>query len=242
MRWKKRRVSMRSRMSGGCKKNLNIAAFNRQGYWIWCGAIDHATITRLASEFSENLVGKRIFRSVGPLRLPSVSDQLRNAVRQLTQANALPVRMIYFDKSKDSNWSLGWHQDRTIAVKKRQPVDGFEIWTTKNRVPHVEPPFEVLEKSITVRISIDNSNDENGALEVIAGSHLHGRLSDSETNDLVSNTQSTLLDTKAGDVIFLKAPILHRSAKSKSKARRRVVQIDYSWAQLPSPLQWAFEA
>ena len=241
MRWNRRRALTPSLMSGGCKKILNIAVFNRQGYWIWRDAIDHATITRLASEFSENLVGQRIFRSVGPLRLASVSDQLGKAVRQLTQANALPVRMIYFDKSKDSNWSLGWHQDRTIAVKKRQPVKGFEVWTTKDRVPHVEPPFEVLEKSITVRISIDNSNDENGALEVIAGSNIHGRLSDSETSDLASNAQPTLLDTKAGDVIFLKTPILHRSAQSKSKVRRRVVQIDYSWAQLPSPLRWAFE-
>ena len=30
-----------------------------------------------------------------------------------------PVRAILFDKTATKNWSLGWHQDRTIAVKER---------------------------------------------------------------------------------------------------------------------------
>jgi hypothetical protein len=36
-----------------------------------------------------------------------------------------PVRAILFDKSGEQNWSLGWHQDRTIAVRQRTDVDGF---------------------------------------------------------------------------------------------------------------------
>lgn len=51
-----------------------------------------------------------------------------------------PVRAILFDKSAEQNWSLGWHQDRTIAVKQRIDVDGFGPWSVKSGMIHVEPP------------------------------------------------------------------------------------------------------
>lgn len=40
-------------------------------------------------------------------------------------AECLPVRAVLFDKSAETNWSLGWHQDRTIAVQERIDVSGF---------------------------------------------------------------------------------------------------------------------
>jgi len=33
-----------------------------------------------------------------------------------------PVRVLTFDKSLGSNWSVPWHQDRTIAVRQRIDV------------------------------------------------------------------------------------------------------------------------
>jgi hypothetical protein len=38
-----------------------------------------------------------------------------------------PVRAILFDKSPGQNWSLGWHQDRTIVVRQRIDVNGFPL-------------------------------------------------------------------------------------------------------------------
>ncbi len=38
---------------------------------------------------------------------------------------AQPVHAITFDKTPGANWSLGWHQDRTIAVRDRRDADGF---------------------------------------------------------------------------------------------------------------------
>jgi hypothetical protein len=40
-------------------------------------------------------------------------------------ADCRPVRAILFDKTPGTNWSLAWHQDRTIAVKERVLVNGF---------------------------------------------------------------------------------------------------------------------
>src|SRR5438045_627369 len=72
-----------------------------------------------------------------------------------------PVRAILFDKTATKNWSLGWHQDRTIAVKERIDVTGFGPWTVKDGLPHVEPPFELLAEMVTLRAHIDAVPTEN---------------------------------------------------------------------------------
>ena len=54
---------------------------------------------------------------------------------------ARPVRAILFNKSPETNWSLGWHQDRTICVTKKRECPGFGPWTVKSGMVHVAPPF-----------------------------------------------------------------------------------------------------
>lgn len=39
--------------------------------------------------------------------------------------SARPVRTLLFDKTAAQNWSLSWHQDRTIAVRRRIETPGF---------------------------------------------------------------------------------------------------------------------
>ena len=68
----------------------------------------------------------------------------------------LPVRAILFDKSAQRNWSLGWHQDRTIAVRHRIDVDGF-AWSVKSGMIHVEPPIDLLVGMVTVRVHLNTS-------------------------------------------------------------------------------------
>src|SRR5918997_2911702 len=81
--------------------------------------------------------------------------------RSLRGAKAQPVRAILFDKSEGANWALGWHQDRTIAVRERIAVEGFNNWTVKAGTTHVEPPFAILERMITVRIHLDDVETDN---------------------------------------------------------------------------------
>lgn len=219
---------------------MDVAAFKELGYLIGSKLISPREIETLIPEFTTSS-GQRIFTSSGPLALPLVSSRMLDAVSTLSGVTAKPVRMIYFDKTAASNWSLGWHQDRTIAVQERIDIAGFGPWTKKQGVQHVEPPFDFIEKSITVRISIDESDAENGALEVIPRSHRLGKLSDSATNQIAGSGVAKLLKTEPGDVLFLSTPILHRSASSTSARSRRVIQIDYSWSNLPPPLEWAFQ-
>ena len=94
------------------------------------------------------------------------------------------VRAIYFDKSRNANWLVARHQDLTLAVRSRVEVSGFGPWNTKKGVPHVQAPIELLEKMMTVRLHVDDCDEENGALRVIPGSHRLGRLSAERIHEL----------------------------------------------------------
>jgi hypothetical protein len=80
----------------------------------------------------------------------------------------------------NANWKVPWHQDVTIAVQERVEAEGFGPWSIKADVLHVQPPGEVLEHMISVRLHLDNCGEKNGALRVIPGSHLQGRIPEEE--------------------------------------------------------------
>jgi hypothetical protein len=100
------------------------------------------------------------------------------------------VRGILFDKIPDANWKVPWHQDVTIAVEERVEVEGFGPWSIKADVLHVQPPAEVLEHMVSVRLPLDNCDEENGALRVIHGSHLHGRIPEGRHSGYAGDNRS----------------------------------------------------
>ena len=50
------------------------------------------------------------------------SDKIKYLVGNILNEKAKPVRAILFDKTSDANWKVPWHQDLTIAVKKKIPI------------------------------------------------------------------------------------------------------------------------
>ena len=155
------------------------------------------------------------------------------------QAEAQPVRAILFDKNPETNWALGWHQDRTIAVRERIGVEAYRNWTLKAGTAHVEPPFQVLERMITVRVHLDDVDSDNGPLLIVPGSHRLGRLVEAEIGPVVEAGGSVACLARAGDVWVYSTPILHSSEASRRATKRRVLQVDFSSENLPGGLRWA---
>ena len=149
------------------------------------------------------------------------------------------VRIIAFDKSPHSNWFVPWHQDRTIAVREEAEVEGYAHWTFKDGLHHAEPPIEVLESMVTLRLHIDDCGPDSGPLEVIDGTHVCGRLDKAQISEIVSSTPSRVLLAAESDVIAMRPLLLHRSKRSSGARRRRVLHLEYSFADLPAPLSWA---
>jgi hypothetical protein len=149
-----------------------------------------------------------------------------------------PVRAILFDKTADTNWSLAWHQDRTICVRHRIETPGFGPWTRKDGRHHVAPPVALLSRMITVRVHLDPVPADNAPLLIAPGSHRHGRVPVAAIEPLVQTCGIHACLAEAGDVWVYATPILHASEAARRPARRRVLQVDYAADELPGALEW----
>jgi hypothetical protein len=78
------------------------------------------------------------------------SQALRSFVDAVLSPAAFAVRGLFFDKTRDANWLVAWHQDTTIAVKRRTGASGFGPWSVKQGVAHVRPPEAVLGGMLTI--------------------------------------------------------------------------------------------
>jgi ectoine hydroxylase-related dioxygenase (phytanoyl-CoA dioxygenase family) len=153
-------------------------------------------------------------------------------------SEAQPVRAILFDKQPGANWALGWHQDRTIAVRSKKEVPGFGPWSRKAGIDHVEPPFEYIERMITLRAHLDACASDNAPLMIVPGSHRLGRLPVQDIEGVVLRHEAVVCLAEAGDVWVYATAILHASDAAKRPTHRRVLHVDYSNAQLPGGLEW----
>ncbi len=148
------------------------------------------------------------------------------------------VRALLFDKTAETNWSLGWHQDRTICVRKRVDMPGYGPWTVKGGMQHVAPPFDLLSRMVTVRVHLDDVPEDNAPLMIVPGSHRIGRIAEAEIDAVVSQLGREICLADAGDIWAYATPILHGSKAATRPARRRVLQIDFSGDDLPGELDW----
>ena len=149
------------------------------------------------------------------------------------------MRAIAFNKSLKANWALGWHQDRTIAVAQREEAPGYEVLSNKDGLTHVEPPFAVLERMVTLRLHLDPVDEENAPLLVVKGSHKLGKLLDEEVEQVAEKSETLICTAEAGDGWLYATPVLHASARAFGKRQRRVIHLDFSRDELPAPLEWA---
>lgn len=159
-------------------------------------------------------------------------------VATMLAASSRPVRAVVFDKSAAANWSLAWHQDRTICVKQRIDVDGFGPWTVKRGMHHVAPPAELLARMVTVRVHLDPVPADNAPLLVAPGSHRLGRIPLDQIEETVRRCGTSTCIAEAGDLWLYATLIVHASNAAAKPAHRRVLQIDYAAEDLPGGLEW----
>lgn len=148
------------------------------------------------------------------------------------------VKSIYFDKPGQSNWFVPYHQDLTISVKEKIDYPGFGPWTVKQDQFSVQPPLNILEDNITVRIHLDNTTEANGALKVIPKSHRSGIIRYSETNKDCYEKEVSC-NIPEGGLMLMKPLLLHSSGRTTNHAQRRVIHLELSRSKLPGSLQWS---
>jgi hypothetical protein len=211
----------------------------QNGFSIVTGALEENEPTALLAALGPiDGAGRRGLLSCPIVAALARSDRLLDLVRPHLPAEPFPVRAIYFDKSAETNWLVPWHQDLTLAVRERAEAPGFGPWSTKDGIPHVQPPLELLEQMLTVRLHLDNADESNGALRVLPGSHRSGRLSSGRIQELRGQQSEFLCAVPAGGALLMHPLLLHASGRSTSAQHRRVLHLEYAAFELPPPLRW----
>lgn len=220
--------------------SYDAEVFRQRGAVLFPAVLDAEAVAALASELDPVLSGGRPGKRLtgggwtGLLR----DGPLGRIAAVILGDAAHPLRVILFDKTSETNWSVAWHQDRTIAVRERKNVEGFGPWSVKDGIVHVEPPIEILDGMVTLRLHLDDCGDDNGPLKMVLGSQQLGAIPADRAAVLAEVLPVQVCTAKAGDVWACATPILHASEPASNPGRRRVLQIDYAAVGLPGGLEW----
>jgi hypothetical protein len=226
------------------------AAMSRDGYAAFPHVLSEGDVAELRHVIDRMPAGEAVRKkkSVYGVRnlLETSSEICRLATRPEIWRLVTPVlgegafacRAIYFNKTPDANWVLGWHQDSVISVAEKTDTPGFLAWGQKAGVWQVQPPPEILARMLALRIHLDNCGSDNGALRVLPGSHRHGWVED-QVADWKRRVPEVICSVPLGGAVAMCPLILHASSKAIRPSNRRVIHIEYANQSLPNGLRWS---
>ena len=187
---------------------------------------------------SEDLFAIRQFHKEVPETIKYIfNEKLKEIISKNFGDDYFITKSIYFDKPEKSNWFVSYHQDLTISVNRKIELENFENWTNKQNQFAVQPPSEILENNFTIRIHLDKTTKENGALKVLNKSHKKGIYRTENIN--IEDETETICEIDKGGIMIMKPLIFHASNKTTNNERRRVIHIECSNQILPNELEWS---
>jgi ectoine hydroxylase-related dioxygenase (phytanoyl-CoA dioxygenase family) len=154
--------------------------------------------------------------------------RLLGIVQAVLGSAAFPFRATLFDKSPDSNWLIAWHQDTALPLREKRETPGWGPWSIKDGVIYAHAPATALNKVVALRLSLDDSTDENGPLRVLSGSHSKGVFTDDQVEQLVREGSPVTCTVAKGGILVMRPLLIHASSKSRVEAKRRVLHIEYA--------------
>lgn len=201
------------------------------------GQIEQADTDSGTFRKSADLFAIRQFLKGVPVKDVIFNNNLNTIIQALFGPDFFVTKSIYFDKPAQSNWFVSYHQDLTISVDRKSELQGYGPWTVKQSQFAVQPPLNILENNFTIRIHLDDADENNGALKVIPGSHQKG-IYRPETIDWNKVTED-LCKVNKGGIMIMRPLLLHSSGRTTNNNKRRVIHIEFSNQQLPEGINWS---
>ncbi len=171
-----------------------------------------------------------------------VMEPARSTARGVLDSHAQLTRAILFDKQPGRNWSLAVHQDLTIAVSDRVEASGYGPWSFKHGGWHCEAPARLLSRMVTVRVHLDDADEENGCLLVapLPADRSDAKLSPKELQ--VCAERLVPMPARAGDAVVMSPLTPHASGRNTSDRHRRVLHMEFAGEDPGGGLKWRDEA
>ncbi|MDO3626328.1 phytanoyl-CoA dioxygenase family protein [Mucilaginibacter sp. BT774] len=180
---------------------------------------------------------RQFLKEVADVKPIIFNGKLEQLIENIFGSGYFVVKSIYFDKPERSNWFVTWHQDLTISVDKKVDLPGYTSWTSKHNQFAVQPPIEILEDNFTIRIHLDDTNEDNGALKVLPGSHLKSIYRPENIDWSIEN--EAVCNVKRGGVMIMRPLLMHASDRTVNEQKRRVMHIEFSRAELSGEISWS---
>ncbi|MBA4017010.1 MAG: phytanoyl-CoA dioxygenase [Pirellula sp.] len=211
----------------------------QDGWAVTPAVVEDGLLNEIIAETNTERAGLRDLLSVSPATRRLTRHP---AVRQIAEATLGPdcfvTRAILFDKTDGANWKVAWHQDLTIAVAERIDAPGYGPWSLKTGIVHVQPPCDVLERMLAVRVHLDDCTNDNGPVRVLTGSHQFGKIPITEIPAWKDRNAPVECLVSRGGVLAFRPLLLHASSQAERPQHRRVVHFEFAVGDLPGGLQW----
>jgi len=179
---------------------------------------------------------RKLIKRIPELKKYIFNKNITDLISGFSESNYFLTKAIYFDKPLNSNWFVGYHQDLSIYVDQKIESEFYKNWIVRKGLYGVQPPINILEDSITIRIHLDDTDIGNGALKVISKSHLKGIIRVEKEG--LEIEKENICQVKSGGVMLMKPLLLHASIKTTNGKQRRVIHLEFCKHKLESPLNW----
>ena len=156
----------------------------------------------------------------------------------LLPVDAVAVQCTLFRKTPDCNWKVPYHQDLSIPVAARVEHSSLSGWSMKEDGHYVQPPTDMLDALLAVRLHLDPSGRDEGALRVVPGSHRLGRLSPDSIAAADKRNSEVVCTADTGDLLLMRPLLLHASSKAERPNGRRVLHFLFAPRQPGCGLRW----
>jgi ectoine hydroxylase-related dioxygenase (phytanoyl-CoA dioxygenase family) len=241
---------MKSEVRSRKSESNGSGQFEHEGFQVIKSIVGQDECDFLASELTplfeqqqqsaKNKIGgvRNLLRTNPSVYQFAKNPNILSTLERFSGSPMFPVRAIFFDKNREANWLVPWHQDLAIAVAERIETSGFTGWSVKDGKNHVHPPPEILANMVTMRLHLDDCDASNGALKIIPGSHRHGKLGAADISNWTLKNEVVVCDLSKGDALLMRPLLLHASSPAENPKHRRVLHIEYAAQELPNGLKW----
>lgn len=218
---------------------MAVGAFSQQGFLMIKGLLSqaecHDILLRLPAHLEES-AGSRDLLSHAWCQ--ALAKSLRSSLGGLLERDAVAIQCTYFTKSRDRNWLVPPHQDLSVPVAEHVDGAGLSGWSRKQGTLFVQPPAELLQRLVAVRLHLDPCMEDDGPLCVVPGSHRQGVLSPEAAAGIGRSQASVSCIAAAGDALLMRPLLLHASSKASGASLRRVLHFLFAPARPPHGLRW----